>query len=216
MTVKVADENHVPGSGELLNALTHAAGVMASVAGTVFLIIKALPIENSRYLVSFSIFGTSLILLYTSSTLYHALRGENIKMIFRRIDHAAIYILIAGTYTPFLLTQVRDPQGQVFFIIIWTIAIAGIILNVSRKIPPRWISASIYICMGWIAVIPYKELIRDIPRLNLCLILAGGLIYTSGTIFYVWKKLPYNHAIWHIFVIGGSACHYFAVYFLMG
>lgn len=214
MEDKVADNFPVSGSGELLNALTHAIGAMASVAGAVFLIIKALPMENSRYLIGFSIFGASLILLYTSSALYHALSGETIKIIFRRIDHSAIYILIAGTYTPFLLTQVRDPQGQVFFITIWAIAIAGIILNVLLKIPPRWISVLIYIGMGWIAIIPYKELIRDIPRLNLCLILAGGLIYAFGTIFYVWKKLPYNHAIWHIFVIGGSACHYFAVYYL--
>jgi len=167
------------------------------------------------HLAGFIIFGTTLVLMYLSSTLYHTIPGENVKMILRKIDHSAIYLLIAGTYTPFLLTSLRSNLGWILFAVIWSIAFIGIVIKVLTRIRARWISAVTYIGMGWIAVIPYKEMIRDIPSTSLLLMIAGGLFYTFGTLFYVWKKLPFNHAIWHLFVIGGSACHYFAVYYLI-
>ncbi len=131
------------------------------------------------------------------------------------MDHSAIYLLIAGTYTPFLLIPLRGPWGWSLFIVVWTIALCGILYKVFITIGPRWISVLSYIAMGWIIVVVAGKLIQALPHSSLYFLVAGGLCYTLGTLFYVWKKLPYNHAIWHLFVLGGSLCHFFAVYYLI-
>lgn len=178
------------------------------------LIIKAGNGNNILTFVSFIIYGISLIMMFTSSTLYHSIPGKKSKIILRKIDHSAIYLFIAGTYTPFLLITLNDTVGWTLFIFVWIIAIAGILYKTLMKIGPRWVSAVTYILMGWVIVLAAGEIIKALPRSSLYLLVAGGLLYTGGTVFYLWKKLPFNHAIWHIFVLAAAICHFFAVYYL--
>jgi hemolysin III len=200
---------------ESANRITHGLGTLLAFAGLIALVIRGRQLGTNWHLAGFIVFGITLILMYLSSTLYHTIPGEKFKTILRKIDHSAIYLLIAGTYTPFLLTSLRSNLGWILFGVIWSIAFIGIIIKVLTGIKARWVSAVTYIGMGWIAVIPYKEMMNNIPHFSLLLMIAGGLLYTFGTVFYVWKKLPYNHAIWHLFVMGASVCHFFAVYYLV-
>ncbi len=200
---------------QMANIVTHGAGILLSIAAFVFLMLKANDTGNDWKVAAILIFGISLIALYTSSTLYHSIPGENAKFILRKIDHSAIYLLIAGTYTPFLLIPLRGPWGWSLFVIIWAIAVGGILYKIFKKIGPRWISALMYVAMGWIVIFAARKLFIVLPVNSFYFLIAGGLIYTSGTLFYVWKKLPYNHAIWHLFVLSGSICHIFAVYYLV-
>jgi hemolysin III len=196
---------------EIANSITHGIGAVLSIAGLVLLIIFAAVNGNAWHIVSFSIFGSTLIFLYLASTLYHSLPNPTVKMIFKRIDHSAIYLLIAGTYTPFTLIHMRGVWGWTIFGIIWTLAIAGIILKIFTISRFKKLSLTLYIAMGWLCVIAFHEMITKIPTFSLTLLIIGGLIYTTGVVFYIWKKLPYGHAIWHLFVLGGSTLHFFAV-----
>lgn len=196
---------------EIANGITHGIGVLLSIAGLVLLIIFATMHGNAWHIVSFSIFGSTLIVLYLASTLYHSLPKPSVKMIFKRIDHSAIFLLIAGTYTPFTLIHLRGAWGWTIFGIIWSLAIAGIILKIFTVTRYRKLSLILYISMGWLCVIAFNEMINKIPSLSLTLLIIGGMIYTLGVGFYIWKKLPYGHAIWHLFVLGGSTLHFFAV-----
>jgi hemolysin III len=200
---------------EIANIITHGIGFLLSLTGSVFLFARALRFGSGWHLVSYSIFGFSLVLLYFASVLYHALGSRKTKRILRKIDHSAIYVLIAGTYTPFLLTNLRDQVGWIMFLIVWIFALAGIILKIMTEIRSKWISASIYLVMGWLAIFIYRSMIDNLPEISLIFLAAGGLLYTSGVIFYVWKKLPFHHAIWHLFVMGGSFCHYYSIYFII-
>ncbi len=200
---------------EIANALTHGMGSILSLIGCIFLILKARSVSDSWHLVSYTLFGISLVILYTSSFLYHSLVHPDTKKTLRKIDHSAIYILIAGTYTPFLLTNLRGPTGWIMFSIVWVFAIAGIWLKLKTPIKSKWLSASIYLTMGWMAVFIYRSMLDNLPGISLIFLAAGGFFYTSGVIFYVWKNLKYHHAIWHIFVLSGSICHYFSIYFII-
>jgi hemolysin III len=203
---------------ELFNTLTHALGVLLSVAGLVFLLIEiAKGVPSGTFsmfkLLSISIFGVSLIALYSASTCYHAARCPARKNTFKMWDHCAIYLLIAGSYTPFLLVSMRDSVGWPFFVIIWSIALAGILLKLTFRHRFKLLRVATYVLMGWLVVLTFDELKAALPATGLHLLIAGGLVYTLGVVFYLNKRLPYSHAIWHLFVLGGSACHFFSIYY---
>jgi hemolysin III len=195
----------------LADSLTHGMGVLLSIAGLVLLIVFAAMRGNVWNVVSFTIFGSSLIILYLASTLFHSIRQASINRILQRIDHSAIYILIAGSYTPFLLGPLRGAWGWTLFGIIWGLAILGILYKTFYFNRFTKLSTLIYIAMGWLVVIIFRQLLVSLSTATLIFLVSGGLSYTFGTIFYSWERLPFNHAIWHLFVLGGSVCHFFAV-----
>jgi hemolysin III len=196
---------------EIANGVTHGIGVLLSIAGLVILIVTSVSHGTAWHIVSFSIFGSALIILYLFSTLYHSLPNPFVKKVFKRLDHAAIFILIAGTYTPFMLTNLRGVWGWSLFGVIWTLAILGVVLKSVWIHKFKKTSVAVYVMMGWLCLIAFRELIKHVPPLSLVLLAVGGIFYTMGVIFYGWKKLPFNHAVWHVFVLGGSAFHFFSV-----
>lgn len=198
---------------EIINASTHGFGILLSIVGLAVLVAFA-SINGSPVLItSCAIFGGTLIFAYSSSTLYHAITNEKVKRIFRQFDHAAIYLLIAGTYTPIVLVLLDETWGWTIFTIIWTTAIFGVILKFVFPHRFKKLSVALYLIMGWFVVVAIKQLMQNMESGGLWLMLIGGLFYSVGVIFYVWKSLPYNHAIWHLFVLAGSISHYFMILF---
>ena len=198
---------------EIANSATHAVGIVLSVAGLAMLTAFASVFGSAWHIVSCSIYGASQILLYTASTLYHSIPLPRAKAVLRVLDHAAIFLLIAGTYTPFALVSLGGALGWIIFGVVWALAIMGIALQ-AILIHQKAIFAVIpYVAMGWLAVLAIKPMIESIAPGGLVLLLAGGLCYTLGCAFYIWRNLPYHHAIWHVFVMAGSALHFFAVFF---
>jgi hemolysin III len=196
---------------ELANVLTHGAGAVASlVGGAVLLAIAALGGDAWKVAAS-AVFGTTLVLLYTASTLYHAATRPVLKARLKVLDHCAIYLLIAGSYTPFTLIGLRGGWGWSLFGVIWGLAVAGTIFKLffTGRFPR--LSTTIYVAMGWLAVVAAGPMLHRLPPSTLAWMVAGGLTYTAGTVFYHNRRIPYAHAIWHLFVIGGSACHFAAV-----
>ena len=198
---------------EWLNSATHGLGAVLSVIGTVVLIVGASQLGDVWKLVSFGIFGASLILLYVASALYHGARHPKLKSAFKTLDHCAIFLLIAGTYTPFLLVNMRGTVGWTLFAIIWSLALSGVVLKVIFKNRFKLARVGIYLAMGWLITFASSDLVANLSATALNLTIAGGLVYTVGVAFYLADRIPYMHAIWHLFVIGGSACHFSAIYF---
>ena len=198
---------------EVMNAVTHGIGTLLAVAGLVLLTVFAYLYGTIWHVVSFSIYGTTLVLLYLASTLYHSFTNERLKYIFKILDHSAIYLLIAGTYTPFTLVPLHGVLGWTVFGLVWGLAILGIALKVFFVGRFKYISTLCYILMGWFIVIAIKPLIATVAPLGIMWLIIGGLFYTLGSVFYLWKRLPYNHAIWHLFVLAGSISHFIAVFF---
>jgi hemolysin III len=198
---------------ELLNSITHGAGVLLSIAALVLLIVLSTSHGSASHVVSCTIFGVTLILLYSASTLYHSFRKPKVKSVLKILDHSCIYLLIAGTYTPFLLVPLRGILGWTMFAVIWLLAVSGIIFKIFFVHRFKIISTIAYVFMGWIIIFAIKPLIDSLPSGGVVWLIAGGLAYSLGVIFYAWKKLPFNHAIWHLFVLAGSICHFFAVIF---
>lgn len=202
---------------EIFNSVTHGVGAGLAVAATVLLIVRAVlyaPADGRGfYVTSFAIFGASLVVLYLMSTLYHALTPYGAKKVFAIFDHSSIYLLIAGTYTPFCLTTLRGSVGWVLFGIIWGLAVAGMTFYAIFGSRMRILSAITYVLMGWLVVFAFKPMVQNLNPLSLKLVLAGGVAYTVGCIFYALKKIKWMHCIWHIFVMFGSVFHFFAVYF---
>lgn len=198
---------------EVANSVTHGVGLLLSITGLAVLTTFAGRHGNAWHMVSCIIFAITLILQYTFSTLYHSIQLPRAKSIMRILDHSAIFLLIAGTYTPFMLVNLRGPWGWTLLGIVWTLALIGILFQVSLL--KRWqgISLAIYIGMGWVVVVAIKPMMSAVAPGGLTLLLLGGLAYTSGVGFYLWKKLRYHHAIWHGFVLAGSILHFFAVLF---
>lgn len=196
---------------DIANWLTHGVGAVLSAVALTLLIVFASLRGEAWHVVSFSVFGVTLLLLYTISTLYHTRRSEWGKRLFRRLDHAAIFLLIAGTYTPLLLTNLRGAWGWTLFGVIWGICVAGAIFKVVYGDRYRRFSTLAYLVAGWLVVFAFKPLVASVPSEALWLLLAGGLSYTVGVLFYSWARLRYHHAVWHAFVLGGSTCHFFAV-----
>lgn len=196
---------------EVANAITHGLGSVLSVVALALLVITGLRSGDIYRLVSGIIYGASLVLLYTCSTLYHSIPWPRAKYVFKILDHAGIYALIAGTYTPFCLVTLRPTVGWWMFILLWTFAAIGIAAEAFWVYRPKWLSAVVYLFMGWIVIIAIKPMIAALPPTALWLLIAGGLFYTVGAITYIPRRVPYLHAVWHLFVLGGSICHFLAV-----
>ncbi|RMD52134.1 MAG: hemolysin III family protein [Candidatus Thermofonsia bacterium] len=198
---------------EIANSITHGIGALLSVAALTILVMMAVTYGDVWRIVSAAVYGSSLVILYLASTLYHMIQHPKAKRILRIFDHASIFVLIAGSYTPFLLVNLRGTLGWTFFGIIWGIAVVGIVLKVFFIGKYEGLATAAYIAMGWLVVFAFRQLMANLSTGGIILLIAGGITYTAGVIFYAWRKLPYSHAIWHLFVLGGSACHFFAVLF---
>jgi hemolysin III len=196
---------------EIANFVTHGAGAVLAVAGLVLLATRSAALGSPRQLVGCTVFGVSLVLLYTTSTLYHAVPHPRAKAWLRVLDHSAIFLLIAGTYTPFTLVSLRGPWGWSLFAVVWGLAIVGITLRLALRRRPTALFLALYLCMGWCAVVALRPLSQAVAPAGLALLAAGGLAYSGGVVFYVWRRLPFHHAVWHGFVLAGSALHFFAV-----
>ena len=205
--------NWMPGE-EIANAITHGVGATLAITATVFLIIKAIKVKNFAVLFSNIVFGISLIIMYSNSTLYHSIVSEPIKKIFRYGDHISIYLLIAGSYTPFTMTILKGATGIILTIIEWTIAVTGITLKILFFDGFETASLIIYIAMGWMIVFFIGKLLKNLDKRGILWLIAGGLSYTGGCYFYKNDhKIYFGHAIWHLFVLFGSFCHFMCVYF---
>ena len=198
---------------EIINAITHGIGSLLSIAALVVLIIIAGRHGDSWHLASFSIYGSTLILLYLSSTLYHSFSSPKVKNLFARFDHISIFLLIAGTYTPILLTSMRGIWGWTLFGIIWGLAIVGAVIRSIYLHRFRKLMVAVYLLMGWMFVIAGKQIYSSLPSVSITFLVLGGIAYSVGVVFYMWRSLPYAHGIWHLFVLAGSVLHFFAIYF---
>ena len=199
--------------GERLNGYTHLSGTLLAVAGAAVLVVKAAFTGDAWKIVAASVYVATLLLLYLFSTLYHGLADGTAKRVFRKLDHIAIYLLIAGTYTPFTLVTLRGAWGWSLFGIVWGLAAAGIVLDALHRAGLRWLQMAIYLVMGWLVVIAWPQLAAALPAAGIGWLVAGGIIYTLGTLFYALdSRLRHAHGIWHLFVMAGSACHYVAVF----
>lgn len=196
---------------EWANSLTHGIGAVLSIAGLVILVVLASLYGDAWRIVSASIYGASLVLLYTASTLYHAIQSPQVRPIMQRLDHIAILYLIAGTYTPFTLVTLHGPWGWTLFGIVWGLALVGTVVHLTSLRRFHGVMVGLYLLMGWSVLIALAPLINAMPPAGLGLLVAGGLSYTFGVVFYVAKRLPFNHAIWHLFVLAGSVLHFFTV-----
>ena len=196
---------------EIFNSVSHGVGVLLSIAALVLLIVFAAIYSDGYGLASALVYGISLILLYTMSMVYHIVQNEKGKKVLRIFDHCSIFILIAGTYTPYLLGPLRGALCWTIFGIIWGVTVIGILLNAISLERFKVISLICYVLMGWGIVLSIKPLAQNLPLGGLWLLIAGGLVYTVGIIFYVMKKYRYMHSVWHLFVLAGSICHYFSI-----
>ncbi|WP_321474667.1 hemolysin III family protein [uncultured Paludibaculum sp.] len=196
---------------EIANSVTHGAGALLSVAGLVVMVATAALDGSAVRVVACSIYGASLVLLYTFSTLYHALTNRRAKRLFRVLDHISIYLLIAGTYTPFTLVTLHGAWGWALFGVVWGLAVLGIGFKAFFTGRMEVLSTSVYILMGWVGAVAIRPLLQMMPWTGFLWLLAGGLCYTLGVAFYSWRR-KYSHAVWHLFVLAGSACHFFAVW----
>jgi hemolysin III len=197
---------------EIAHALTAALGVAAMLLGIPWLVIRAAEATGAWRVIGALAFGSGALMMFATSTFYHAARRPTAKAVLRRLDHSAIYLLIAGTYTPFTIGVVRGALGWSLFAIVWTLAIAGVVFKLTGamlRVP--WASALIYIVMGWIGIVAGRQLWNNLTAVQFGWLAAGGLVYTAGVPFYLWKSRPYAHVVWHFFVLGGVACHFAAI-----
>jgi len=196
---------------EIANSVSHGVGLLAAVAVAPLLVVAAVQRGNAAQIVGASIFGATMVLLYLTSTLYHALPGNRAKRVFRVLDHGAIFLLIAGTYTPFTLGVLRGTWGWTLFGLVWGLALAGVLLKAVGGVRYPKLSTYLYLAMGWLVLIAVKPLWHNVPTSGLLWLLAGGIAYTAGVAFYASKRVRYSHFVWHLFVIAGTACHFLAV-----
>lgn len=198
---------------DVLSTWTHGIAAVLSVIGTVALMVAASRLGDTWKMVSFGIFGASLIMLYLASTLYHGSQEPRLRSIYKMVDHCAIFCLIAGTYTPFLLVNLRDSVGWTLFAVIWGLALTGVVLKLKFGNRFKLARVGIYLIMGWLIMFASSSLTENLNSLAWHLTIAGGVTYTVGVVFYLFQRIPLHHSIWHLFVIGGSAFHFFAIYF---
>lgn len=198
---------------EIANSISHGAGVVLGIVGLVLLLVQA--VDNgatSMAIASYSLYGGTIILLFLASTLYHAIPSPRAKPWLKRFDHCAIYLLIAGTYTPFLLVGLDSPLARGLMIVIWSMALVGVLFKLAFAHRFEALSLVTYLVMGWLSLIVIYQLVQVLAPGGVTLLAVGGVVYTLGVVFYVCKRIPYNHAIWHGFVLGGSLCHFLAIY----
>jgi hemolysin III len=196
---------------EIANSISHGLGLVLALVAVPVLVLSAMRAGNVRFLIGVSVFGATMVLVYLASTLYHSTTHEAAKQLFRLFDHTAIFLLIAGTYTPFALGVLSGPWGWSMLTAVWTLAIVGITLKIIARTRHSRISIVLYVLMGWLAVVATKPILELIPLPGILLILAGGIAYTGGLAFFAAHRIRYHHFIWHLFVIAGTICHYFAV-----
>jgi len=201
---------------EIAASISHGIGAGFAAIGLILLVVLAVMYGDTWQVVAFSIYGVSLFFLYSSSTLYHGIQRPHLKRFFRVMDHVGIYLLIAGTYTPFLLLTMRDTMGWTLLVVIWSMALAGIIWKIFFLGRLEVLATLFYILMGCLAVVGIRQMLVSIPPAGVILLATGGAVYILGVIFYAWERIPYNHVIWHFFVMGGSVLHFFAIYTLVG
>ncbi|MFP6581238.1 MAG: hemolysin III family protein [Candidatus Hydrogenedentota bacterium] len=199
-------------SEEMANIITHGIGVLLSIVALWLMVVYALRDFDATHVIAVSIFGGTLILLYLMSTLYHSFRDPELKQLFRVLDHSSIYLLIAGSYTPFTLVYLEGAWAWIVMSITWTLAVSGVVFKIFFIKRFHLLSTAMYVAMGWTVLIAIKPLIEATPTGAMVWLTVGGLLYTGGVVFYLWNKLPYNHAIWHLFVMGGSFSHFCAVF----
>ncbi len=196
---------------EIAHAVTHGLGLALSLVGLVVLVTMASVYGDARHIAGCAVFGATLVLLYGASTLYHGVGHGPAKLVLRKLDHASIFLLIAGTYTPFALVSLPGATGLALLAAVWGLAALGIALHVLFPQRARLLSVPLQLAMGWLAVVALDPLARALHAEGMALLVAGGLAYTAGVVFYAWSRLPFNHAIWHLFVLAGSACHFSCV-----
>jgi len=200
--------------GEKFNSITHLVGAVLALIGFFALLVVGIAQKDTVLVVSFSVFGATLILLYTASTLYHSFRPPKLKKLFQKLDHVSIYLLIAGTYTPYMMVSLRDGNGPLLLAIVWSLALFGILLDLLSPRRIEILQIVIYLIMGWVCVFEYSSLKAIIPSAGILLLTVGGIAYTVGIIFYVlddMNKLRHAHGIWHLFVLLGSTCHFISI-----
>ena len=213
MKSRPVNATHYSFAEELANTITHGVGALLSIVALVLMLVFAVRYGNVWHIVSVSIYGGTLILLYTASTFYHGVRAHGLKHLLQRIDHASIFLLIAGTYTPFTLVSLRGHWGWALFALVWGIALLGIMLELGTTRGRQKLSLALYLGMGWIVLIAIKPMLDQVEPGGLLLLLLGGLSYTLGVFFYVRHTMAYHHAIWHLFVMLGSLLHFFSIFF---
>jgi hemolysin III len=196
---------------EIAHAITHGFGAVGSVVGLVVLVVQAASRGDARTIVGVAVFGATMLLLYSASTLYHAVTGARAKFVFELLDHGAIYLLIAGSYTPFALVVIGGGWGWTLIGLSWGLAVLGILYEVVWRRPWKRLSLVFYLALGWLVVIAARPLAAALPAEALILLGLGGLAYSAGAVFYVWRMFPYHHAVWHLFVLAGTALHYLCV-----
>lgn len=198
---------------EIANGLIHGIGILLSIVGLAVLVGFASARGSAVDIVAGSVFGATLIMVYTTSTLYHAISQPGAKQVLRKLDHIAIFLLIAGTYTPFTLSAIGGRLGWTLFAVIWSLAVLGIVFELTFLRRWTWLAVGLYLVMGWIGIVAIKPLAAALDSGGVALVLAGGAAYTLGVLFYLWRRLPYSHAVWHVFVLVGSVLHFLAVLF---
>ncbi|MFB3854861.1 MAG: hemolysin III family protein [Vicinamibacterales bacterium] len=196
----------------LANSITHGAGTVMAVTALVVLVVQAALRGTAWHVIGSAVFGASLVILYTASTLYHSVTSQRAQRILHLLDHSAIYLLIAGTYTPFALVTLRGPWGWTLLAIVWVAALTGMSLRAAVGRRMHAVQVVLYVVMGWVGIVAFRALLSALGPSGVLLVLAGGLAYTAGIAFYASRRLPYAHAIWHCFVLAGSACHFWAVF----
>jgi len=207
-----ASEKHPPRVEELANALTHGIGLLASLAALPILVLASMRAADVLQIVGAAVYGTTLVTLYAASTAYHAVSPSPTKAVLRRVDHSAIYLLIAGTYTPFALGPLRGAWGWALLCAVWSMAIVGVVAKSLRGVRTPWLSTTLYVAMGWFAVVAIDPLIARVGWDGVVWLLAGGLCYTGGVAFHATdQRVRFGHAVWHVFVLAGSGCHFVAV-----
>ena len=196
---------------EIAHAVTHGLGMLGSIVGLVVLVVLGVQRGGVRLVAGVTVFGAAMVALYSASTLYHALTAKRAKSVFQLLDHSAIYLLIAGTYTPFLLVAMGGVWGWSLLGVVWALAVVGILYEAVWRRPWRKLSLALYLLLGWLIVVAAKPLAAALPREALLLLGGGGVAYTGGAVFYAWRAFPFHHAVWHVCVLAGTACHYACV-----
>ena len=200
---------------EIAHSVTHGVGALLSVIGLVALLVLAILYGTTWHILSYAVYGLSMVALYLASTLYHGVQKPRLRPILRKVDHACIYLLIAGTYTPFVLISMRSTLGLTMLTIVWAMAVFGIVYKIFFIDRFVVLTTLAYVVMGWMSVFAWREMVANLSPVGLTFLLAGGVLYTVGVVFYAMTKIRYTHAVWHFFILGASACHFVAVLTLL-
>lgn len=213
--LREAINEHYTFGEEILHSLTHGIGAVLSVVALVTLVILAVTYGTLWHIIGFTVFGASMLALFSASTLYHGVQKPRLRPVLRKVDHACIYLLIAGTYTPFVLISMRSSLGLTMLTVVWALAVFGIVYKIFFIDRLAVLTTLAYVAMGWMGVFAWREMVANIPSDSLVFLFVGGGLYTIGVIFYALTRIRYTHAVWHVFILGAAACHFVAVLALL-